>query len=311
MFLCTLDTLAAVMFACEIFLATGCGVVVLLVPSLVGGLCTALLLACGVLGALAAHTANDTVALFRVLLALVLSAVVMFFVVPRVEELANALIDDYLLPRADGDPAGPSARELRRTLHFGEDALLCVFVAMVCSGWILFSSVFWTHVRRGRMAERALRRFMKATPAVPYLSEPLLVDLEGSPRGDESGAGPSTLSVRDLARPAGPVSIPRPGTPASGDDADSGDEGRTPEHLSPGMSTGLGTFTTMDTLSEASDQCATCVICLSPFEEGEPVRVLVCDHQFHKECIDRWVVSMQLAADCPLCKRHLMDEFLG
>ncbi|KAJ1630687.1 hypothetical protein T492DRAFT_592687, partial [Pavlovales sp. CCMP2436] len=53
-----------------------------------------------------------------------------------------------------------------------------------------------------------------------------------------------------------------------------------------------------------------CSICLSPFERGESVRVLVCRHFFHKECIDRWVVSMQLAADCPLCKRALMEDFI-
>ncbi|KZO95511.1 hypothetical protein CALVIDRAFT_515779 [Calocera viscosa TUFC12733] len=46
----------------------------------------------------------------------------------------------------------------------------------------------------------------------------------------------------------------------------------------------------------------TCPICLTPFEEGDEVRVLPCNgqHRFHKDCVDPWL--LQLATSCPLCR---------
>lgn len=34
-----------------------------------------------------------------------------------------------------------------------------------------------------------------------------------------------------------------------------------------------------------------CPICLIEFEDDEDVRVTICDHIFHKECIDDWYVK--------------------
>lgn len=286
----TLDTLAVIIFTCEIFLGIGCTIVLILVPSFVGVVCTILLLVCGILGAVSSHTSNDMLALLRVFLALVLSSIVMFFVVPHVEELANTIIDEYLLPRMSIDANAPGSRDLRRTLHFGEDALLCVFIAMVCAGWILFSSVYWTHVRRGRVAERALRRFMKATPAVPYLGEPLLNSID-----------------RVYERAISYIEAPAAGDEAAG--RSSAADGTAVEEDT-GTSAEEQASGEPSARSDGSDQAAGCAICLCPFEHGEAIRLLVCSHHFHKECIDRWVVSMQLAADCPLCKRQLMDDYL-
>eukprot|EP00812_Abedinium_dasypus_P013497 NODE_699_length_1401_cov_119.202080.p1 GENE.NODE_699_length_1401_cov_119.202080~~NODE_699_length_1401_cov_119.202080.p1 ORF type:complete len:417 (-),score=83.90 NODE_699_length_1401_cov_119.202080:133-1383(-) len=42
-----------------------------------------------------------------------------------------------------------------------------------------------------------------------------------------------------------------------------------------------------------------CMVCLSEFAEGEGVRLLVCTHLFHRECIDEW---LQRSAACPICK---------
>ncbi|KAK3023500.1 hypothetical protein RJ639_043784 [Escallonia herrerae] len=48
-----------------------------------------------------------------------------------------------------------------------------------------------------------------------------------------------------------------------------------------------------------------CVICLSEFAPGESVRVLPkCNHGFHVECIDMWLVSH---SSCPTC-RHCLTE---
>lgn len=46
-----------------------------------------------------------------------------------------------------------------------------------------------------------------------------------------------------------------------------------------------------------------CPICLAEFVEGEKVRVLPnCNHGFHLECIDAWLVSH---SSCPLCRHSL------
>lgn len=44
----------------------------------------------------------------------------------------------------------------------------------------------------------------------------------------------------------------------------------------------------------------TCSICLSNFEEGEKIKILCCNHIFHSECIDSWLVFNR---KCPLCKQ--------
>ena len=52
--------------------------------------------------------------------------------------------------------------------------------------------------------------------------------------------------------------------------------------------------------SETTDNC---VICVDDFAEGDTVRVLPCDHIFHPQCIDEWLVNH--SSLCPLCKRRV------
>ena len=42
-----------------------------------------------------------------------------------------------------------------------------------------------------------------------------------------------------------------------------------------------------------------CTVCLMEFETGDDVRTLNCSHNFHIDCIDRWLVYNK---KCPVCR---------
>lgn len=46
-----------------------------------------------------------------------------------------------------------------------------------------------------------------------------------------------------------------------------------------------------------------CAVCLSKIEEDDEIRVLRCDHLFHKGCLDRCVEYRHTR--CPLCREFL------
>ncbi|KAI1652202.1 uncharacterized protein F4817DRAFT_322518 [Daldinia loculata] len=46
-----------------------------------------------------------------------------------------------------------------------------------------------------------------------------------------------------------------------------------------------------------------CSICTEDFTVGQDVRVLPCDHKFHPQCIDPWLVNV--SGTCPLCRLDL------
>ncbi|KAF6201457.1 hypothetical protein GE061_003848 [Apolygus lucorum] len=60
------------------------------------------------------------------------------------------------------------------------------------------------------------------------------------------------------------------------------------------------------------DETECCAICIDPYRQSEVVRTLVCNHEFHKECIDPWLLENRT---CPMCKkdilRHYGSVFLG
>ncbi|XVF52175.1 hypothetical protein PTKIN_Ptkin04bG0243800 [Pterospermum kingtungense] len=49
-----------------------------------------------------------------------------------------------------------------------------------------------------------------------------------------------------------------------------------------------------------NDEAAQCYICLVEYEEGDSMRVLPCNHEFHKTCIDKWLKEIHRV--CPLCR---------
>jgi len=45
-----------------------------------------------------------------------------------------------------------------------------------------------------------------------------------------------------------------------------------------------------------------CSICMSDYGEGDPLRLLLCFHRFHKDCIDPWLMQKP---ECPICRTKI------
>ena len=49
-----------------------------------------------------------------------------------------------------------------------------------------------------------------------------------------------------------------------------------------------------------------CSICTEDFNKGEEVRLLPCNHKFHPECVDPWLLNV--SGTCPLCRIDLRPK---
>uniref|UniRef100_H3B9B5 RING-type E3 ubiquitin transferase n=1 Tax=Latimeria chalumnae TaxID=7897 RepID=H3B9B5_LATCH len=47
-----------------------------------------------------------------------------------------------------------------------------------------------------------------------------------------------------------------------------------------------------------------CAICLEEFIEGQDLRIITCFHEFHKECVDPWLLQHRT---CPLCMHNIIE----
>jgi hypothetical protein len=61
--------------------------------------------------------------------------------------------------------------------------------------------------------------------------------------------------------------------------------------------------TSILTIGDTSD--STCTVCQEPIEPDMPVRrINLCQHQFHKACIDRW---FERSVFCPMCRQDIRE----
>lgn len=148
---------------------------------------------------------------------------------------------------------------------------------------------------RQSRARGIARAMLETIPIVKFGDEP-----EGKPdpaKGDvEMGMGPEsgtetptdeqrkeTTPARDTVQPASPDEVP------------SNDEKRT--SATPSATPDTGNFS--------------CPICTDDFVKGQDLRVLPCNHKFHPECIDPWLVNV--SGTCPLWYVFLLltnEEYL-
>ncbi|XP_041652571.1 uncharacterized protein si:ch211-59o9.10 [Cheilinus undulatus] len=63
-------------------------------------------------------------------------------------------------------------------------------------------------------------------------------------------------------------------------------------------------FPTKSYQSANSGGSTQCQICFSDYTEGEKLRMLPCFHDYHTQCIDRWLKDN---TTCPICRANLAD----
>ncbi|KAK4352441.1 hypothetical protein RND71_027959 [Anisodus tanguticus] len=62
-------------------------------------------------------------------------------------------------------------------------------------------------------------------------------------------------------------------------------------------------------LGFAATEPLDCAICLSDFEHGDKGRKIErCNHMFHENCLDKWLMHGKGQATCPLCRSVIIPE---
>ncbi|KXS09107.1 hypothetical protein M427DRAFT_75957 [Gonapodya prolifera JEL478] len=59
-------------------------------------------------------------------------------------------------------------------------------------------------------------------------------------------------------------------------------------------------------VSRGSSISRSCAVCLEEYAKKDTIRTLPCQHEFHKKCIDRWLLGV--SATCPLCKLDVLES---
>ena len=57
---------------------------------------------------------------------------------------------------------------------------------------------------------------------------------------------------------------------------------------------------------EMKDFHETCAVCIEAYRVSDVVRILPCKHQFHKTCIDQWLLEKRT---CPMCKMDILKHY--
>lgn len=71
------------------------------------------------------------------------------------------------------------------------------------------------------------------------------------------------------------------------------------------INTILGPYSKIKSNDELLKKKECCSICQDEYKINQGKRVLVCNHTFHKKCIDKWLVCK---SDCPICRTNVFSK---
>lgn len=158
-------------------------------------------------------------------------------------------------------------------------------------------------VGRGRQsrAKGIARAMLETLPIVKFGDHQDLPTAKQQSTDIEMNAGrpPSETSTTDPADSTKAVEAPEIG--AADPDSTTGAE-RTPPHTQAAIATSNPDGT------DAEGHLG-CSICTEDFNKGEEVRVLPCNHKFHPDCVDPWLLNV--SGTCPLCRIDLRPQGQG
>ncbi|OQO10473.1 hypothetical protein B0A48_03770 [Cryoendolithus antarcticus] len=122
-------------------------------------------------------------------------------------------------------------------------------------------------------------------------------DKEEAKPGDVELGAASTATGADAARTADA----NPETDGASREPSAHDH----THAEPQAEEGISAAST----APAADPQQGCSICTEDFELGQDQRLLPCNHRFHPECIDPWLLNV--SSTCPLCRIDLRPAPAG
>ncbi|MCJ1269593.1 hypothetical protein MMC22_009485 [Lobaria immixta] len=125
-------------------------------------------------------------------------------------------------------------------------------------------------------------------------------------KDDKPVTSPSDVELgpAEGARHSGSSPVPKPGAPITEGSVHSGEGNTEPELVK--TETVDGTHDSERRKTEDgvnADNGLACSVCTDDFVKGQDIRVLPCDHKFHPECIDPWLLNV--SGTCPLCRVDL------
>ena len=158
-------------------------------------------------------------------------------------------------------------------------------------------------IGRAMLETLPLVKFGDNTAAAP-VKNPSDADIEMTPGTETNVAAADGMTTREAPAVDPKIEEESEQKPEEGPTEPPKDTESTHEEATQATD-GVGAATAKPS-STNEDSSLGCSICTEDFNQGEDVRVLPCDHRFHPECVDPWLLNV--SGTCPLCRIDLRGE---